>query len=105
MIWYFAVAMMMPNMTFWLKREKRYLWTNLVCKHMHFVMLPILCFVGKNRIAFYDEKRQTILSENCSVVLATGSGDTHTYRCDPCEKHPQTLLYHALNEQGRDQDS
>lgn len=37
--------------------------------------------------------------------MDTGSGETH--RCDPCEKHRQTLnrmLYRVLNEQGRDQD-
>jgi len=97
--------MMMPNMIFWLKTEKRYLWINLVCKHMHFVIFSISMYIVFCKIAFYDEKRQTILSENCSVVLDTGSGDNHRY--DPCEKHRQTLnrmLYCALHEQGRDQD-
>ena len=39
------------------------------------------------------------------MVVDKGSGDAH--RCDPCEKHCQTLnrmLYCVLNEQGQDQD-
>ena len=60
---------------------------------------------GKNRIAFYDEKRKTILSENCCVAIERKSGDAK--RCDQCENHHQTLnrmLYRALNEPLQDKD-
>ena len=60
---------------------------------------------GKNRIAFYDEKRKTILSEYCCVAIERKSGDAT--RCDPCENHCQTLnrmLYRALNQPLQDKD-
>ena len=64
-----------------------------------------VCLVGKKRIAFYDEKRKTIQSERCSVMVAKRSGDAQ--RCEPCEEHRQTLnrmLHRVLNEQEQDQD-
>ena len=68
-------------------------------------MCLYICFAKKKRIAFYDEKRKTIQSERCSVVVAKGTGDVK--RCEPCEQHHQTLnrmLHRVLNEQGKDQD-
>jgi len=62
-------------------------------------------YVGKNMIAFYNGKRQTIQTDQCSVFLAKSS--VNTKKCNPCEKHRQTLnriLRHILNEQGHDQN-
>ena len=64
-----------------------------------------MCLYRENRIAFYNEKRNTIQSERCSVMVAKCSGDGQ--RCEPCEEHRQTLnrmLHCVLNKQGQDQD-
>ena len=68
-------------------------------------MVMMFVYALQKRIAFYDEKRKTIQSERCSVVVAKGTGDVK--RCEPCDEHHQMLnrmLHRVLNEQGKDQD-
>ena len=44
----------------------------------------IVIFVGSEQTAFYDDKRKTIFSKNCSIF-------TSTNRCEACCDHRKTL--------------